>query len=687
MKRLAEKIAENSRKILVIAIILLIPAVLGYLKTDINYDILSYLPEDVSTMKAEKILKDDFDCGSLAMLQVENMPDKDVEKIKTKVEKVDGVQDVMWIDDFLDITVPKEMLPKEVRDMLYTDSSTMMVIKLKEGTADEETLNAVQQIRNVAGRQAFLSGMSGIIKDTKDLSDIETPYYVIVAGILTIIVLLLTMEYTAIPFVFLANITMAIIYNFGTNMIFGEISYITKALSAILQLGVTMDYSIFLLHRYDEELLETDDRKKAMSLAIQNTVTSVVGSSLTTVAGFLALCAMDLSLGTDIGLVMAKGVIIGVITTVTILPALILRFDNVIHAHKHKTILPTFEKISDFVVTHYKKITVLFLIILIPAIYGNNHAQVYYNLDETLPKNLPSIVATEKMKKDFDMNSTNIVLVKDSVEDYKVEQMVRELENVDGINSVVAMEKIVGPGFVQEIIPDDLIKEVKSGGYEQIIINSKYRAATDECGIQIKEMNKIVHKYDPDGMIGGEAPLTDDLIKIADTDFKKVSAVSIIAIFVIIAFIFKSAVVPALLVAVIEGAIFINLGIPFYTGNILPFIASIVLGTIQLGATVDYAILLTSRFREELEKTDDKYEAMRISIKRCGRSIVTSGASFFSSTIGVGIISKLEMISSLCSLIARGAIISMFVILFMLPGLLLISTRFIKQKSVKVKER
>lgn len=681
MKKIADKIAKHSKIILLIAFLLLIPSVMGYINTDINYDILSYLPEDVSTMKAEKIMKEDFNCGSLAMLEIENMPDKDVAKIKEKVEKVEGVEEVIWKDSFIDITFPNKMIPKDMRDMLYSGDATMMIVKLKEGTADELTMKAVDTIRGITGRQAFLSGMSGIIKDTKDLSDKEMPLYVVAAGILTMIVLLLTMEYTAIPFVFLTNIAIAIIYNFGTNIIFGEISYITKALCAILQLGVTMDYSIFLLHRYDEELLNTDDRQEAMANAITNTFTSISGSSLTTVAGFIALCAMDLALGKDIGIVMAKGVVLGVLTTVTVLPALILTFDKVIHNHRHKTILTSFEKTSDFVIRNYKKLTVLFLVLMIPAIYGNNNAKVYYNLDETLPDDLPSIVATNKMKKDFDMNSTDMIFVKDSLDSYKVDQMVSEIEKVDGVNSVVALEKVVGSGFVQDIIPDSMLSEVKAGGYEQIMINSKYRAATKECGAQIRELNKIVKKYDPDGLIGGEAPLTEDLIRIADTDFKKVSAVSIIAIFAIIAFVFKSASIPVLLVAAIEGAIFANLGIPYYTGTVLPFIASIVLGTIQLGATVDYAILLTSRFKEELGNGYDKYEAMKIAIQKCGRSIVTSGFSFFSSTIGVGIISKLEMISSLCSLMARGAIISMFVILFMLPGLLLISEKLIEKTS------
>ena len=681
MRGLSKQIAKKSKLILVIAILLLIPSTIGFLKTDINYDILSYLPNDLSTTQAEEILKDNFDCGSLAMLIIENMKDKDVSKLKEKLTTVEGVNDVLWIDDFLDLSVPKEMLPKDIKDLLYTENSTLMVIKLEEGSAALKTLNAVEEIRSITGKQAFLSGMASIIKDTKDISDKETPLYVIVAVILTLIVLTFTMDSFVTPFIFLISIGFAIIYNFGTNIIFGEISYITKALSAVLQLGVTMDYSIFLLHRYDEEREKYDNHIDAMAIAIQNTTTSVFGSSLTTIAGFLALCSMNLALGMDMGLVMAKGVLLGVICTVTVLPALILIFDKQIHKYRHKPILPTFKKSSQIVVKHYKLLVVLFLILFIPSIIGSNNAKVYYNLDESLPDDLPSIVSTNKLKNDYNMNSTNIILIKDSLKTYKVEQMVKEIESLDGINSVVALEKFIGPSIVQDIIPKDLIKSVKSGGYEQLLVNSEYRAATDEAGIQIDKLNKIVHKYDKDGLVGGEAPLTDDLIKIADRDFKIVSLVSILAIFIIISIVFKSISLPVILVLAIESAIFINLGIPYYTGTIEPFIASIVIGTIQLGATVDYAILLTSRYKEELSVNNNKFEAMKASIQSSARSIITSALSFFSATIGVGLISKLEMISALCDLMARGAIISMFIIIFMLPAILLVCNKFIIKTS------
>lgn len=682
MERISKAIAKHSKLILLLAVILVVPAAFGYFKTDVNYDILSYLPEETSTMQAEKILQDEFGCGSIAMLIVEDMPDKDVAKVKEKVAKLDGVKKALWVDDFVDLSVPKEILPKDMTDLLYNgDKSTMIIVMLKEGTATLTTQNTVQKIRNIVGAQGFLSGMSGIIKDTKDCADGEMPLYIIIAGILTLIVLLLTMESTVVPFVFLLSISLAIIYNFGSNIILGEISYITKALAAVLQLGVTMDYSIFLLHRYDEELGKNSDRIEAMSNAIQNTFVSIIGSSTTTVAGFLALCTMDLSLGMDMGIVMAKGVIIGVLCTVTILPSLILIFDKAIHKYKHKTILPAFEKTSKFVVKHYKKLAVLFVIIFIPAFIGNNNAKVYYNLDESLPDDFPSIVATNKMKDDYHMESTDFILVSDKLDSNDVTSMIKELEEIDGVNSVIGLEKYIGPAIDQEMIPDEILSELKAGGYEEILLNSKYRAASDECNAQLTEVEHIVHKYDPDGLVGGEAPLTKDLIRIADTDFKKVSAASIIAIFLIIAIVFKSISLPVILVAAIECAIFANLGIPYYTGKIEPFIASIVLGTIQLGATVDYAILLTSRFKEELGYNDNKFEAMQAAIKHSGGSIMTSALSFFSATIGVGVISQLELIGSLCSLMSRGAIISMFMIIFILPGLLLVFEPVIRKTS------
>ena len=672
MNKVSKAIAQSRMLILVIAFLLLIPSVLGYLKTDVNYDILGYLPDELDTRIAQSILKDDFDCGSLGMLIVENMEDKDVSKLKEEVKKVEGVNDVIWIDDAIDLSVPKEILPEDIRDIFYSENSTLMIIKFVGTDASTETENALSDVRKIAGKQAFLSGVAGVIKDTKDLANKETPIYVLIAVILSIIILSITMESYVIPIVFLSSIGIAIIYNMGSNVIFENISYVTKALSAVLQLGVTMDYSIFLLHRYDEERESRENKVEAMANAIEATIESVVGSALTTVAGFLALCVMDLALGKDIGLVMAKGVVIGVICTITILPALVLTFDKVIHKYKHKNILPTFQKSSSFIIKHHKVIVLISLLILIPAAIGKEKASVYYNLDESLPDNLPSIVANDKLKNEFNMVSTNIILVSDDLDRYKVKEMVKELNNVDGVTMAVSLESVLGSRIPENFLPNELLEQVKKGGYEGIIVNSKYKSATNEVAVQLDEINEIVKKYDPEGLVGGEAPLTNDLVTIADSDFKKVSIFSIVAIFLIIMVIFKSISVPVLLVLAIELAIFINLGIPYYTGTTIPFISSIVIGTIQLGATVDYAILLTSRFKEELSNTNDKKEAMIKALQNSSRSIITSALTFFGATAGVGIISELEMISSLCVLMARGAIISMLVILFVLPGILLI---------------
>lgn len=681
MRKLSQIIAKNRVVILVLAFILIIPSAFGYFSTKVNYDILSYLPSDLETRQAQSILKEQFGCGSLAMLIVEGMENKDVEKLKEKVEEVKGVNEVIWINDALDISVPIEILPSSVKDMLFSDNSTLMIVKLSETDADIDTQEAVQEIRDITGKQAFLSGVAGVIKDTKDLADKEAPIYILIAVIISLVILALTMESFLTPIIFLLSIGIAIIYNMGTNIWFGEISYITKALSAVLQLGVTMDYSIFLLHRYDEERLIQKDNTSAMASAIEKTIGSIAGSSLTTIAGFLALCVMKLALGKDIGLVMVKGVVFGLICTVTVLPSLILVFDKAIHKFKHKTVLPKFEKSSAWVINHNKVLVLIGALILIPALIGYRNTKVYYNLDESLPKDLPSIVANSKLKTEYNMMSTNIILVDEDLDGYKVNQMIKELKSVDGVTSVIGLEDILGPRIPESFIPEELLNQIKNGGHEEIMLNSEYKAASEEVTAQLEEINNIVKKYDPEGLVGGEAPLTNDLIDIADTDFKMVSFVSIIAIFIIILIIFKSPIIPIILVLAIELAIYINLGIPYYMNTSIPFIASIVIGTIQLGATVDYAILLTSRFKEELAKNKDKKEAMRIALQGSIRSIVTSALTFFGATAGVGIISDMEMISSLCTLMARGAIISMFVILFILPGILLLCEKIIVKTS------
>lgn len=681
MKKFGKFIAEKRVIVLIIAIALLLPSFYGMAKTKINYDILSYLPQQLDTMKGQKILDKTFSNAATSMLVIENMESKDVVKVKEKISKVDGVEKVMWVDDIVDTSIPKDILPDELKNAFYSGNSTLLMIKFKQSAASEETQNAIASIRKNLNKQCFLSGMSAIIKDTKDLSDKETPFYVLIAVVLSVIVLILTNESTLVPFIFLISIGFAIIYNMGTNIFFGEISYITKALAAVLQLGVTMDYSIFLLHRYEEEKEKYEDREEAMAEAVANTIVSIAGSSLTTVAGFLALCAMQLGIGKDIGLVMAKGVMLGVICTVTVLPAFVLYFDKAIHKYVHKTILPEFDKTANLVTRKYKTFIIIFLVAFLPAVYGQKNTKVYYNLDESLPKNMESVVALNKLKDKYNMTTTHFIIVKDSVPSYKLKEMVNKIEKVDGIGKVLSYDKLIGAAVPESFLPDEIKDNFKKGGYNLIIADSKYKAAREEENVQIAKINKIVKSYDNQGMVAGEGPLTKDLIEIADKDFKNVSYVSILAIFAIIFFVFTSVSIPVVLVAAIQLAIFINMGIPYYTGTVIPFIASIVIGTIQLGATVDYTILITNRFKEELRNGLDKFEAMKIAVQGSAKSVVTSSLTFFSATAGVALVSKMELIDSLCILLARGALISMFVTVFILPSILLVAEPIIAKTS------
>ena len=683
MKNFGKWISNHTKTVLIVTAVLIIPAIFGFINTKINYDILSYLPQNLDSTKGQKVLDDVYSDAATSMLIIEGMPNKDVVKLKEKIKNIEGVENAIWIDDALDISVPKDMLPDDVKKQMFNGDSTMAIIKYNDSVASENTLNAIEKIKSVTNNQCFLSGMSAILKDTKDLADKETPFYVILAVIISLVVLLISMESTFVPIIFLVSIGIGILFNLGTNIIFGEISYITKALAAVLQLGVTMDYSIFLMHRYEEELTRFENRKQAMAEAIQTTMLSISGSSLTTIAGFLALCAMDLTLGRDIGLVMAKGVVIGVICSVTVLPALILTFDKLIHKYKHKTIIPNFDNLSKVVTTHYKVFIAIFLILLVPARYGSNNAKVYYNLDETLPKDMPSIVATNKLKDKFNMMTTHFILVNENVKPYKVKEITKKIEDVKGITSVISYDKLIGPAVPEEFIPKNIREIFKSGGYNLILANSEYKAAKDEENKQIDEIIDIVKSYDKGALVAGEGPLTKDLITTSDRDFKMVSVYSIIAIFLIILIVFKSISVPILLVSAIEFAIFINMGIPYYTGNEIPFVASIVIGTIQLGATVDYAILMTSRFREELRKGYEKHEAILIAVKGSAKSIVTSGLTFFGATGAVAMVSDMSLIRSLCFLISRGALISMAVILLILPSLLLVSEGIINKTSLK----
>lgn len=686
MNKFSKWISNHTKIVLILTVILILPATFGIINTRINYDILSYLPQDLDSTKGQKVLDDVYSDAATSMLIIEGMKDKDVVELKDKIKNVKGVENAIWVDDALDISVPKDMLPDVVKNQLFNGDTTMVIIKYNNSSASESTLNAIGEIKSMTNKQCFLSGMSAILKDTKDLADKETPFYVILAVIISLIVLLISMESTFVPIIFLVSIGIGILFNLGTNIIFGEISYITKALAAVLQLGVTMDYSIFLMHRYEEELTRFENKKDAMSEAISTTMLSISGSSLTTIAGFLALCAMDLTLGKDIGIVMAKGVVLGVICSVTVLPSLILTFDKLIHRYKHKTIIPTFDKLSKVVTTHYKIFIGVFLVLLVPAIFGSRNAKVYYNLDETLPKDMPSIVATNKLKDKFNMMTTHFILVNDEAKPYKIKEMTNKIEDIKGITSVISYDKLIGPAIPEEFIPKDIREIFKKGGYNLILANSEYKAAKDEENEQIDEIISLVKGYDKNALVAGEGPLTKDLITTSDKDFKMVSVYSIIAIFLIILIVFKSISVPILLVAAIEFAIFINMGIPYYTGNEIPFVASIVIGTIQLGATVDYAILMTSRFREELRKGHTKQEAILIAVKGSAKSIVTSGLTFFGATGAVAMVSDMALIRSLCFLISRGALISMAVILSILPSFLLVSEGLINKTSIKWRE-
>ncbi len=669
MKKFGQWVVKLRFIILIVSIALLIPSTIGYINTRVNYDILSYLPGDIETMVGQDILEKDFGTGAFSMCVVEGMEFKDVAKLKAKIEDVEHVKKVIWYDTVADLSLPVEMLPDNVRETFVNGDATMMAILFDTTMSSDETMDAIEEIRSVTKNQCFISGMSAVVTDTKNLSNKETPVYVGLAVLLSVMVLAVSMDSFLIPLFFLLSIGMAIVYNLGTNVFMGQISYITKALTAVLQLGVTMDYSIFLWHRYKEKQEEFTDKKEAMSEAIAATITSVVGSSITTVAGFVALCFMSFTLGIDLGIVMAKGVIFGVICCVTVLPSMILLFDRAIEKTSHKIIMPKFDGLSKFVTKHYIIIAVSFLIIWIPAIYGYTHTQVYYNLDKTLPTDLPSIQANNKLNEFFEMNATHIILANSDLPESDIANMLSEVQATAGVKRIIGLDTFVGPLIPKDIIPEDLRKELDNGEYQMIMVMSEYPVASDEVNNQVDELNKIMDRYDPKGMLIGEAPCTKDLISITNVDFKTVSIVSIGVIFIIIAFVFKSISLPVILVTVIEFAIFINMGIPFYTHTEIPFIASIVIGTIQLGATVDYAILMTNRYKTERGAGKEKAEAVVIAHKTSIQSVIVSALSFFAATFGVGLYSNIDMISSLCTLMARGALISMLVVLLVLPSM------------------
>ena len=683
MEKFGRKVVQIRIPILLISLALLIPSFLGYVGTRVNYDILSYLPKDIETMVGQDILVEEFGTGAFSMFIVEGMEAKEVVRLKEEIEQIEHVEKVVWYDTVMDISIPMEMMPEEIYRAFNSGDATMMAIIFDETTSADGTMEAIEDIRRVAGRSCFLSGMSAVVTDTKNLSEKEAPIYVCIAVLLSCLVLSLTMDSFLIPFLFLLSIGMAILYNLGSNIFLGEISYITKALSAVLQLGVTMDYSIFLWHSYQEKIPEAADNKEAMAKAIGETITSVVSSSLTTGAGFMALCFMSFTLGMDLGVVMAKGVVFGVATCVTILPSMILVFDKALEKTKHKALLPDLKGIGEFVTRHYRVFILLFAAMLFPAIFGYRNTKVYYNLDETLPKDLASIIANDKLNEKFDMNATHMLLLSADLPGREVKSMTEELKAVDGVNWVLGLNAVKGDMIPEEMVPDSLKGALESDNWQLLLIGSQYKVASEEVNDQCSRISAVCKSYDSRGMLVGEAPCTKDLIEITDQDFKTVSVVSIGVIFVIIFLVFKSAALPVILVSVIEMAIFVNMGIPYYTGTQIPFIASVVIGTIQLGATVDYAILMTTRYRKERYGGVSRKEAVAIACQSSVKSIVVSALSFFAATFGVGLYSNIDMISSLCTLMARGALVSMVSVIFILPSMFMVFDRIIIRNNVQ----
>ncbi|MDY3844391.1 MAG: MMPL family transporter [Ruminococcus sp.] len=672
--------------IVIISILLLIPSVIGIVKTRINYDILSYLPGDIDTMEGQDIMLDEFGKGGFSFVILEGMDDKDIVKLKEKIEQVDAVGDVLWYDTAADITIPKELLPDDIYDVFNNEDSTMMAVFFNKSTSADESLDAVAEIRKIAGEQCFVSGMTAIVEDIKELTNEEMPMYVVIAVILTSIVLAVSMDSFLIPVIFMLSLGMSILYNLGTNIFKGEISFLTQALTAVLQLAVTIDYSIFLWHSYKEQkTFYPNDNKEAMAVAISKTVTSVVSSSLTTVAGFLALCFMSYTLGMDMGIVMAKGVILGVICCITVLPSLILICDKALEKTMHKDFLPNMDGISKFIVNHRAVFLILFAVLLVPSIYGQINTNVYYNLTDSLPHDLNSAIANTKLSEEYNMASTHIVMCRSDMSSKEVSKMTAEMEKVDGVSFALGFDSIVGPMIPQEIIPESITNTLKSENWQMIIVGSDYKPASDEVNSQIEKLSSIIKNYDESGMVIGEAAATKDLISITDHDFQVVNIVSIAAIFVIIFIALKSISLPIILVAVIEFAITVNMGLPFYIKTTIPFIASVVIGTIQLGATVDYAILMTTRYKTERISGKSKYDAVTIALKTSIKSIMVSALGFFAATFGVGMYSNVDMISQLCTLMSRGAIISMVTVICVLPSMLMLLDKPIRATTLGMK--
>lgn len=665
--------------ILIIAVLLMIPSVLGLIGTRINYDMLDYLPDDMDTVIGQNELLEDFGKGAFSLIIVEDMPDRDVAALCDKIKEVDHVETVIWYSTLADISVPKELLPDKIYDEFNTDHSTMMAVFFDSATSADVTMDAIREIRSIAGRQCFVSGMSALVTDLKDLCEKEEPIYVGIAVLLATVAMLVFLDGWLVPFVFLASIGMMILLNLGTNYFFGEISYITKALSAVLQLAVTMDYSIFLWHSYNEQREKFGDPKEAMALAIKETLTSVVGSSITTVAGFAALCFMTFTLGRDLGLVMAKGVVFGVIGCVTVLPALILVFDKPLQRTKHRSLIPDMTKFSKGILKCFPVFLVIFTLLIPPAYYGyaKTNDEVYYDMGQCLPEDMEYVIANSKLSEEFDIASTHMVLVSADLPSKSVRSMIDEMESVDGVKYVLGLESVVGSRVPEEIIPDSIRSILESDKWELLLINSEYKVASDKVNDQIDSLNAILKKYDESGMLIGEAPCMKDMIETTDHDFKVVNAVSIVAIFVIIALVEKSISLPFILIAVIELAIFINLGLPHYFGESLPFIAPICISTIQLGATVDYAILMTTRYKSERIAGQSKKNSILTALSTSIPSIIVSGMGLFAATFGVAVYSDIDIISSMCMLMARGAVVSMLCVIFILPALLMLCDKLV----------
>ncbi len=673
MYKFGKAVVKGRFAILIISLVLLVPSLFGMLGTRINYDILSYLPKDLDTMKGQDIMLDEFGKGGFAFVMIDGMQDKDVKELEKKFAEVDHVCDVIWYDSIADINLPKEVLPKKLYDFFNSGDSTLLAVFFDSSSASDDSLNALNEVKSIAGKQCFVAGMTAAISDIKDLTISETTGYVILAVCLTSLVLALTMDSFLIPVFFMLSVGMAILYNLGSNFFIGEISFITQALTAVLQLGVTIDYSIFLWHSYKEEQNNhPDDNKEAMAQAISKTISSVVGSSITTVAGFLALCFMSYKLGLDMGIVMAKGVVIGVIACVTVLPSMILIFDKALTKTMHRDLIPKLDKLSAFIIRHRAVCLTAFLVVLIPAVYGYTHTDVYYDLTATLPKDLDSIVASTKLEEQYHMTSTHIIMCDADLEPKAMNNMLSEMNKVDGVKFSLGLNSLLGPNIPKEVIPDRLTKVLKSKNWQMVLVGSQYKTASDQVNNQINNLQDIVSKYDKKAMVIGEAPCTKDLITVTDRDFKVVSAVSMIAIFLIIFFVLRSFSLPLILVAVIEFAIFVNMAIPCYTHTTIPFIASIVIGTIQLGATVDYAILMSTRYKLERNSGKDKTQAVTIALSTSIKSIIVSALGFFAATFGVGVYSRVDMISQLCSLLSRGALISMVTVILILPSMLML---------------